>query len=141
MESSNLSTEVKESKMDTQQYIKTATWADLLAIQAKIERQIKVASVKAKYDALKKVKETAKELGFTLEELINDSTPTKEKAEVAAKYRNPENTEQTWTGRGKKPNWVHSALADGHTLETLLIEGFETKREAPQGDESQEQAA
>ncbi len=25
------------------------------------------------------------------------------------KYRNPNNPEQTWTGRGKKPNWLKDA--------------------------------
>lgn len=39
---------------------------------------------------------------------------------VAPKYRNPENAEQTWTGRGKAPLWVQALQAAG-TLESALI--------------------
>jgi DNA-binding protein H-NS len=39
---------------------------------------------------------------------------------VAAKYRNPANPEQTWTGRGVSPTWVQ-ALKAADTLDTALI--------------------
>jgi DNA-binding protein H-NS len=39
---------------------------------------------------------------------------------VAAKYRNPANPEQTWTGRGVSPTGVQALKAAG-TLDTALI--------------------
>ena len=39
----------------------------------------------------------------------------------AAKYANPANPEQTWTGRGRKPNWVIEALDNGKSIEDLAI--------------------
>jgi DNA-binding protein H-NS len=39
---------------------------------------------------------------------------------VPAKYRNPE-TGDAWTGRGLKPKWVEAALAEGKSLDDLLI--------------------
>jgi len=39
---------------------------------------------------------------------------------VAAKYRNPANPEQTWTGRGVSPSWVQALKAAG-TLDSALI--------------------
>ena len=42
-------------------------------------------------------------------------------SKVAAKYRNPSNNLQTWTGRGKQPHWVRDAIAGGKTLEQLAI--------------------
>ena len=39
---------------------------------------------------------------------------------VAAKYRNPANPEQTWTGRGVSPTWVQALKAAG-TLDAALI--------------------
>lgn len=108
--------------MYTPEQISSASRAELIAMQAQIDRQIKITEVTVKRDALKKVKETARELGFSLEELLNDSAPAaKEKAAVVAKYRNPENAEQTWTGRGRKPQWVSDALANGGSLEAMLI--------------------
>jgi DNA-binding protein H-NS len=36
-------------------------------------------------------------------------------------YRNPCNSAETWTGRGRKPKWVREALARGVRLEDLTI--------------------
>ena len=38
------------------------------------------------------------------------------------KYRNPHNTSETWSGRGKRPQWVDIALARGASLESLAID-------------------
>jgi DNA-binding protein H-NS len=40
---------------------------------------------------------------------------------VAPKYRNPENPEETWAGRGRKPKWVEAALSKGRSLSDLEI--------------------
>src|SRR5918912_1329094 len=45
------------------------------------------------------------------------STRTK----VAPKYRNPDNPEETWTGRGRQPRWVQAALAQGRSLGEFAI--------------------
>ena len=36
-------------------------------------------------------------------------------------YRNPCNSAETWTGRGRKPKWLREALARGVPLEDLAI--------------------
>lgn len=38
-----------------------------------------------------------------------------------AKYRNPENPSQHWTGRGKRPAWFKNALAAGVSLDALRV--------------------
>lgn len=40
---------------------------------------------------------------------------------VPAKYRNPSNAQETWTGRGKQPLWVANLVKRGQKLESLLI--------------------
>mgnify|MGYP000149061493 CR=1 FL=1 len=37
------------------------------------------------------------------------------------RYCNPANPEQTWTGRGKQPDWLREQIANGARLEDLLI--------------------
>ena len=32
------------------------------------------------------------------------------------KYRNPNNPEQTWTGRGKRPNWMNGGDSDQYRI-------------------------
>ena len=36
-------------------------------------------------------------------------------------YRNPSNSAETWTGRGRHPKWVRDALTRGARLEDLAI--------------------
>jgi len=40
---------------------------------------------------------------------------------VSPKYRNPDNPDETWAGRGRKPKWVEDHLARGASLDDLLI--------------------
>lgn len=48
--------------------------------------------------------------------------PSKRAGAGIAKYRNPADAAQTWTGFGKKPNWFIEALRKrGVSAETMLI--------------------
>jgi DNA-binding protein H-NS len=39
----------------------------------------------------------------------------------APRYRNPDDASQTWSGRGRRPRWIHDAEAAGRTLQDLEI--------------------
>jgi len=41
--------------------------------------------------------------------------------EVHPKYRNPERSSETWSGRGKRPRWVDAQLRSGKKVDELLI--------------------
>jgi DNA-binding protein H-NS len=45
---------------------------------------------------------------------------------VFPKYRNPEEPSETWSGRGKKPRWLATALNSGHKIEEFAISGGES---------------
>lgn len=47
--------------------------------------------------------------------------PKKQGAKVAPKYRNPANSAETWTGRGRQPRWVADAIAAGKSMQDLAI--------------------
>jgi DNA-binding protein H-NS len=40
---------------------------------------------------------------------------------VSPKYHNPDNPQETWAGRGRKPKWVEEKLSSGSSLDDLLI--------------------
>jgi DNA-binding protein H-NS len=42
---------------------------------------------------------------------------------VAPKYINPENSAETWAGRGLKPRWLVAAMKGGKKLEHFAIAG------------------
>jgi len=40
---------------------------------------------------------------------------------VTPKYRNPDNENETWSGRGKPPRWMQALLAEGKNKDNFLI--------------------
>src|SRR6516162_9396341 len=61
---------------------------------------------------------------------------------VAAKYRNPENSAETWAGRGLKPRWLTAAIKGGKKLEDFLIAGMtEPPKSKPNGRRKPRKAA
>lgn len=86
------------------------------AEQKKRIHRARLQEVRAKITAL------ARQEGYTIEELFGDSRAKATNTRpVAPKYRNPKDSAQTWTGRGKQPLWVREAIAGGKRLEDLLI--------------------
>ena len=72
-----------------------------------------------KKNAIQKATEIAKAAGFASLEDMLAAQPAKQKAEP--KYRHPENSELTWSGRGRKPGWIAEALEAGKSLEDFAI--------------------
>jgi len=72
------------------------------------------AEARAKLDAI------AKELGYSLADLIGTEVKPA-RVPATAKYRHPENPSLTWSGRGRKPLWFVAVLAAGKTPEDLAI--------------------
>jgi DNA-binding protein H-NS len=73
----------------------------------------------------------AKASGFTLSDLFGDSVEAKMPAKrsgkgqastIPPKYRNPQNSLETWTGRGRFPAWVKELKEAGGNLDACLID-------------------
>ncbi|MGY6632857.1 MAG: H-NS histone family protein [Alkalilacustris sp.] len=72
-------------------------------------------------EARKVLEEKARELGFKLDELASAPGGRRKGKSGPARYRHPENPALTWTGRGRRPNWVVAALEQGRSLDDLRI--------------------
>ncbi|MFP7569881.1 H-NS family nucleoid-associated regulatory protein [Marivita sp. S2033] len=83
------------------------------------EKALKSLESRRKAEAKKAAESAAKEYGFSLDELLGAAP--KKGSKSPPKYRNPANADQTWTGKGRKPNWLNDALADGKSLQDLAI--------------------
>lgn len=80
------------------------------------ERKAVVAEMKALAEAR----------GFSFDELVGAPSNTsgstgKQRKPVAIKYRHPENSAFTWTGRGRKPAWVVEWESAGKPIDLLKI--------------------
>ena len=94
---------------------------DLKSLQSRVAKAISTFEERRKKEALAKLDETARELGFaSLAELTGTSAPRK-RAVIGAKYANPANPSDTWSGRGRKPRWFAEALAAGKSEASLLV--------------------
>ncbi|TXH60636.1 MAG: H-NS histone family protein [Thiothrix sp.] len=92
--------------------------AELGKLKYNIEHAISNRKQSELLDVRRKLDELVDNSGFSLQEILEAKSVRKP---VQPKYRNPENPENTWTGRGRRPIWVEQALSAGKTLEDLLI--------------------
>jgi len=97
----------------------------------KLQRDIEKALERLKKQDLKAAKAAAEKAaaahGFSLSELSGSPATKTAKGPKAAKkagkpkYRNPSDASQTWTGKGRQPDWYKSAIADGTDPSSLAI--------------------
>jgi DNA-binding protein H-NS len=80
-------------------------------------RKEKVVKIREKVHALIKAE------GYTFDDIFGAKPKATRRASgpVAPKYRNPADTEQTWSGRGKRPRWFNEALKAGKKEKDLLV--------------------
>ena len=101
-----------------------ATYQELLAQKAELEKQIENARKQELSDAIAQIRSLMSQYGLTVAVLGGKAGSAKASStkgsKVAPKYRNKA-TGETWTGRGRQPKWVEQALASGKTLEELAI--------------------
>jgi DNA-binding protein H-NS len=66
-----------------------------------------------------KLEAIAAEAGFKIGDLFGGRGGKGRK--VAAKYANPDNASETWSGRGRKPRWLAAKLKSGEKQDKFLI--------------------
>lgn len=95
--------------------------ASLEAEAKAIDDQLRAARLQERQAAIAQIKSLLAQNGLTVADLGLKATRGAAKGRpVPAKYRN-QATGESWSGRGLKPKWVKAALADGKSLEDLLI--------------------
>lgn len=88
------------------------SYSDLAKMEAQIAR-LKIEKQDAERKALRdKVVEMVKAHGFEISDLFGRGG-RKGKGTVAIKYRDPSNSQNTWTGRGRMPRWMAAATKGG----------------------------
>ncbi len=103
-----------------------ATYKELLAQRAVLEKEIEEARKAELADAIVRTKQliaehglTAADLGFKVAGLTAGAVVGKARARVAVKYRGPNG--ETWSGRGKAPNWLTSLEAQERHRNEFLV--------------------
>lgn len=96
---------------------------DLVKLDSDIKEAIAEKKIIEAKETRQEMVEFAKRRGFnSLEEifgkkLYNVKKGGGYKSTMAPKYRNPEDPSKTWTGHGRKPNWLVARLDKGASLD------------------------
>ncbi len=93
---------------------------ELKELQSQVTRAISSFEDRKKKQALAELEEKAREMGFSLAELTG-TTVARKRAPASAKYANPANGAETWSGRGRKPRWFDAALKSGKRPEDMAL--------------------
>lgn len=105
--------------------IKNMTRRELEALQGRIANALEKIKKNDRKKALAAAEAAAKQHGFSLAQL----SPVEKKPAKAAKpakksqprFKHPENAKVTWTGKGRRPDWIKEGLASGKKLEDFAI--------------------
>lgn len=92
----------------------------LKALQKDVAKAISSYEDRKKAAARTEVEEVARKLGYSLADLVG-SEKKAGRAVAPPKYRHPENSALTWSGRGRKPRWFVEAIDAGKSAEDLAI--------------------
>ncbi len=86
--------------------------AELKGLLFDIEQEIKRRARDERDRARERIHALAADAGIPLDALVKTAPP---------RYRNPADSGQTWTGRGRQPRWIAEALASGRSLDDFKI--------------------
>ena len=95
------------------------SYAELLKLQGQVEAAIAERRVSDAHETKEQLRQMAEKAGFDIKELYGRRGSPK--GTGVAKYRNPKDASQTWTGRGRKPNWLVDAVKKGAKIDSFAI--------------------
>jgi DNA-binding protein H-NS len=95
------------------------SYRELQELELKVKRAKSSVQDRSRNELRRKLEAMAAEQGFKIGDLFG-ARGGKGRT-VAAKYSNPENPSETWTGRGRKPRWLAAKLSSGNKIEKYLI--------------------
>jgi DNA-binding protein H-NS len=98
----------------------TLSLAELKDLQKRVAKAITDFEANKRAQALEALEETAKRFGYSVSDLTRPK-PQRTRVPAQRKFANPENSEETWSGRGRTPKWFAEALKAGKSFEDLKI--------------------
>lgn len=108
--------------------LKSMTRKELEKLKANVEKALVKLAEKDKKAALAAAEKAAAAHGFSLAEITGSPAPKNgrkrksgPKTTSTPKYKNPANADQTWTGKGRQPEWFKTAIKAGTSPDAMEI--------------------
>lgn len=93
-------------------------------LKARIQEEIDDQLMRKRTAIRQRAIEMAAAEGIDITEIFPVAAPRGRRAtgpKSPPQYRNPADLSQTWTGMGRKPNWLVEAMEQGHDIEEFRI--------------------
>ncbi|WP_296428241.1 H-NS histone family protein [Yoonia sp.] len=109
--------------------LKSMARKELEKLKADVEKALEKIAGREKKMAIAAAEKAAAAHGFSLAEITSSEPSVAKTRKVKSgpktasppKYRNPSNPEQTWTGKGRQPEWFKTAITSGTTPDAMEI--------------------
>ncbi|RYG92758.1 H-NS histone family protein [Loktanella sp. IMCC34160] len=111
--------------------LKSLSRKELEKLRADVDKALAKVAESEKKLALEAAEKAARDFGFSLDDLTGAGAPKKRgrkpkaakapKTAGVAKYANPSDSSQTWTGKGRQPQWFKDAIAGGADPSTMEL--------------------
>ncbi len=95
------------------------SFKELQEYELKVKKAKASVQERSRSELRQKLESIAANAGFKIGDLFAGRGGKGRK--VAAKYANPDNPSETWTGRGRKPRWLAARLTAGEKQEKFLL--------------------
>lgn len=86
---------------------------ELQAVIADAEKALKDKQKSKRKEVIAQINELAASIGVRVEIVEGDKRSARKGIKVPIKYRNPNNPDQKWTGRGVTPKWLQALIDSG----------------------------
>lgn len=93
---------------------------ELKQLKKDVDAAIKGFAIRQRAEAMKAIEAVAKQHGMSVDDIVGGKG-RKRKGKAPAKFANPQNPSETWSGRGRQPAWYKSAIAAGKKPESMAI--------------------
>ncbi len=98
------------------------TTKDLKELREQVDRAITERQAGERSGLRETFRSMAEAAGYSLGEIVGGGGVRATKGRpVAAKFANPENRAETWSGRGRKPNWMAAKLKAGASMDDFRL--------------------
>ena len=109
--------------------LKNMNRKELEKLRARVDKALERLGKRELKEARAAAEKAAAQHGFSLSDLTGENAlatkkgraPAKPRSASAPKYRNPNDPDSTWTGKGRQPGWYKDAIAAGKTPESMEI--------------------
>lgn len=94
----------------------------LQALEVQVIEELRTRHFLSISKAREQILHIARSAGMSEREILRIKAPkTTTKSTVKVKYRNPSDSAQQWSGRGRKPAWVKEWIASGKSIEDAKV--------------------